>query len=222
MTEQLVKAGVFGRFGGGDILDLPARRKVVLIGLLLIAAGVALGTYVSRFWGPIVTTEDLVGIILVASLLAVPGLGILAFAAFAILTDWIFGDIGVEVSPEDLRIGEELTVTVTFEPKFWGRIGGVFATIRAEEEDSDRVSHYTPKGRRVRFEKRLPLSRATEVAPGESLRWSRSFEIPRGSPITIQTARTSIVWSVVVRVSLSWWPDWKRRRTIVVHPHRSS
>ena len=222
MEEQTEQAGGSGRVGEMDILDRPARRKVGLIGLLLIAAGVALGAYVSRFWGPISTTWELVGIILVASILAVPGLGILVFVAYSTLTDWIFGDIGVEVTPVELRIGEELTVTVTFEPKFRGRIGGVFATVWAVERDEVRATHYSPRSKRVRYEKRLPLSRATEVIPGERLRWSRSFEIPRGSPVTYSSARTTVTWSVGVRVSLSWWPDWRRRKAIVVQPHRSS
>lgn len=204
-----------------DVLDRRARPILLILGLLLLGGGVALGLYISGIPAEPISTSG----IIFCCVLALPGLAVIVFTVYAQLSDMIFGKLQVEVTPRKLRIGEELTVGVTFAPNFRGRIGGVFATVRAVEQDTS-STHLLWQwfGRvwfeAVRYEKRLTLSRGTEILSDGELRWSRSFTLPRGVPATYDGARKSVEWAVGVRVSIAWWPDLRRRKGIAVTPHR--
>jgi hypothetical protein len=204
------------QIGEKDILGRPARPFVLLLGLLLLGGGLLLGLYLSGILGESSFGKDIFLGVSLGSFFALPGLGIVLVVLYAHLSDALFGEVRLDVSPSDLRIGDELTIEVAFDANFPRRIGGVFATVEAVQTD-DSGARYLPDQKRVRYRKGLTLSRSKDLVPGEGMRWTRTFEIPRGSPATFHSARTGVDWVVRARVSVPWWPDLRRRKRIVVH-----
>lgn len=67
-------------------------------------------------------------------------------------------------------------------------------------------------------ESKVTLTAGRAARAGERVDIEARVPIPSDAPGTFMADDNALLWGVVVHISISGWPDWKREYAIVVEP----
>ncbi|NRB37965.1 MAG: hypothetical protein HRU20_05785 [Pseudomonadales bacterium] len=140
--------------------------------------------------------------------------------AFKILKPMIaqkkLGKVSIELIDKTYSAGEELSLTVAFNPSQELMINGIKARLLLREiavsgSGTNRSTHR----HEYLIEEKI-LSTQEMFNPGSAYKQSVSFVLPENMMHSFYAGDNSLRWSVVVDIDVSNWPDWQQEEVIVV------
>lgn len=179
----------------------------VLFGL--VAGGVAIASVLAGDWGQ---AWGLLFLIFPALILGIP-----AYLYFKHrLVKSVFGDVSCEVEPVLLWSGDSTCVRVAFTPRKEVAYLGAALGLRAVERVTRGSGTSSRTFTHTVHEAKERVDGARRLAVGERVEIEAEVRVPEGGPPSFHATRNHLEWTVELALEVDRWPDWEKRRTLVV------
>lgn len=218
-TDLLVEGGEGEEYDFGPRYQPPEEiyRKAdkylgcrVFLFSLVAAAGVIVGLFIGfrQPWG-----------LLLAGLFLAAGAAMILHTLWRGIAERKLGTPQVRIGASVAEGGERIPLSVRIRPRAPLRLEGVVVELRGLEEvvsgsGTNRTTH-----RHVFHQTREILDPGgRELLPQEEVVFEGAVEIPPDAPPTFAAPDNSLQWTILLRISIGGWPDWKRDYPLAVRP----
>ena len=142
------------------------------------------------------------------------GLGTIGYFFWQLLVVLGVGPTRIEIAEHPLRAGDTVEAFVTQSGRLIRSLNALKVSLVREEKATYQ------QGTNTRTETKEAATNEVHVSDYPTLPYEGrfTFEIPEGAMHSFKSAHNEIVWKLMVRGDVAWWPDFKRGFTIDVHP----